>query len=168
MAQYVKVRGLERAGVRVGKKTVTNKKTSYFDLDNAVTRQSIARHSAIGKLVVFGSPTTVIASGAVASAGTTLSYSVTAGTLGREDGAVIAIAAVLNQALTAADVTNPRVDLIHVDNVTGVVAKTDGTAAATAIPPLLPAGKTQVATVRVAAGATAAVGTTYTDVGQRL
>lgn len=167
MAQYVKVRGLERAGVRVGKKTVTNKKTSYFDLDNAVTRQSIARHSAIGKLVVFGSPSVVIATGVVASPGTTLSYSVTAGTLGREDGAVITVAAVSNVALTAAAAT-PRIDLIHVDNDTGTVAKTDGTAAATPNPPSLPAGKTAVATVRVAVGATTAAGTTYTDAGQRL
>jgi hypothetical protein len=170
MTELIKVRGLTRSGggVRINKKKVTSTKTVAFDLDDTVTRRDLARHAAIGAIVVVGDLSTAIGSGVVTSAGTGYSYSVTAGTLKRENGADVTVAAVTNVAHTAADVTNPRIDVIHVDDADGTVAKTNGTAAATPNPPLTPAGKTAIAQVRVAAGATTAAGTTYTDVAPRL
>lgn len=168
MAELIKVRGLTRSGggVRVNKKMIKSTKTVVLDLDDAVTRRDLARHMAIGALVVVGDAATAIKSGLVVSAGTGLSYSVTAGTLLRESGNQLDVAAVTNSALTAADVTNPRIDLVHVNNESGAIAKTDGTPAATPFPPATPVGVTALAHVRVNAGATAP--TSITDVGLRL
>lgn len=167
MAEFVKVRGLTRSGgVRIGKKTVKNNKTFVFDMDDPISRRDIAKHSAIGSLVTFGGLDTAVATGLVASAGTTLSYSVTAGSLKLKTNAPVAVAAVTNVALTIAAAT-PRIDVIHVSDA-GVIGKTDGVAAATPYPPSIAAGLTAIAQVRVNAGATTAAGTTYTDVAPRL
>lgn len=169
MAEFIKVRGLTRSGggLRINKKAVKSNKTIVLDLDDAVTRRDLARHMSIGALVVVGDVHVAVASGVVASAGTTLSYSVTAGSLKRDDGSVIAVTAATNVALTIA-AANPRIDVIHFDDYTGAIAKTDGTPAASPTPAPTPIGKTAIALVRVNANATTAAGTTYTDVAPRL
>lgn len=165
--ELVRVRGLNRRGVRVGSKIITSSATTVINLDDGPTRRDVSKHSAIGALFVVGDALAAFSSGVVASAGTTLSFSVSAGVLAREDGNVT-VAGVSNSALTAADATNPRIDLIVVDAVTGATSKVDGTAAASPVAPVTPSGKIPVATVRVAALATTAAGTTYTDVAPRL
>ena len=64
--------------------------------------------------------------------------------------------------LTAADATNPRVDIVYI-NSAGTLAKTDGTAAATDPVPSAdwPAGSAPIAIVFVAPGATTITGDTY-------
>ncbi len=56
--------------------------------------------------------------------------------------------------LDAADASNPRIDLVYIDS-TGAVAKITGTAAASPSAPALPSNGISVATVSVAANATA-------------
>ena len=168
--ELVSVRGLQRGrGIRLGTTSVNNTQTKVIDLDNAAHRRDLGHHSAIGQVVVIGPVPVAVASGVVASAGTTLSFSTTAGTLVRDDtGQTITVAAVNNSALTAADGTNPRIDLIVVNNNSGAVTKVDGTAAASPFPPAPTAGTTPIAQVRVNAGATTAAGSTYTDVAPRM
>lgn len=168
MTELVKIRGLSRKGVRIGSGRLVNSVTRVVDLDDAVTRRDLSHHSAIGQFITVGDTDVAVSSGVVASAGTTLSYSVSAGVLLLENGSTVTVGAVSNVALTAADVTNPRIDLIHVDKSSGAVAKTDGTAAASPKPPSAPSGKVAVAQVLVVAGATTLAGTTYTDVAPRL
>jgi hypothetical protein len=169
MAELVEVRGLNRRGVRIGTKTVTNKSSSVIDLDDAVTRRDVSKHTTIGALAILGSVPVAVASGAVVSNGTTTTISTTAGSLLRNDGQVVTVAAVNNAALASApDATNPRIDLVVVDNASGAVTNVAGTAAATPVIPVPAAGKTVLATVRVAANASTSAGVVITDVAPRL
>lgn len=170
MAELVKVRGLNRKGVRIGSRTITNGKTVVVDLDDAITRRDVSRHSTLGALVVVGdSPAAVTtAAGLAVTAGTTTTVSSAAGTVLREDGASIAYTASNNQTVTAADATNPRIDLVSRPLAGGALTVTAGTAAASPVPPLTPANNIAVATVRVPANASASTQYTITDVAPRL
>lgn len=166
MAELVKIRGLGRKGVRIGNTTVTNKKSVVIDLDDAKTRRDVERHSAIGALVVVGEAPAAV-TGATVTAGTTTTVSSAAGTLVREDGTVT-FAAANNQAVSAADGSNPRIDLVSRDLVSGAITITAGTAAASPVAPVTPAGKVAIATVLVPTSATASSEYTITDVAPRL
>lgn len=71
----------------------------------------------------------------------------------RQGGVTKYVALSANLALTAADATNPRIDLIVV-NSSGVVAKVDGTAAASPVAPDLPADNIELARISVPANDT--------------
>lgn len=80
-----------------------------------------------------------ILSGCLVSVGSTLlQYSVSSGFFVRE-GVMVASAGVTNNTLNAADATNPRIDLISLND-SGTVVYTAGTAAsaATVVPPAIP------------------------------
>lgn len=165
MPPFVNVRGLQRTAVRVGGQRVTNKATVTLDLGDPEVRKSVAHHSAIGQLVVFGerlpanTAVTVITQGGVVTetAGATArGLDVSAGTLKVAAGTTQAIAA-QTVAFGAADATNPRVDLVVVTDATGVASVVAGTARATG--PAAPAaagGTTPLAEVYVPALATKA------------
>lgn len=70
--------------------------------------------------------------------------------------------AVASIAITAADATNPRIDIIYV-NSSGVVSYLAGTAGATPAAPALPAGGMLLAEISVAANATTVVTANIAD-----
>lgn len=166
MAELVRVRGLSRRVVRLGTKSINNKATSVVDLDDPVTRRDVGHHSTLGALVIFGTVVAAVSSGAVVSNGTTTTFSVTAGTLLRsDDGTTVAIPAGTNTALgTAPNVTNPRLDLVVADVVTGAVSQVAGTAAVAPQQPAVPSGKIPLATLRVAANAAAPADVVVTNI----
>jgi hypothetical protein len=166
MTELVRVRGLNRGNIRIGKVKISPTRSSVLDLDDAATRQGLSHHSAIGAVVVVGDAAAAIQSGAVVTAGTGLSVSTSAGVLVREDGTSVTVGASANLALTTANATNPRIDLVVVDNSSGAVSKVDGVAAATPIAPDPGAGKTVLAQVRV--NATAVAPSAITDYAPRL
>lgn len=167
MAELVRVRGLSRSGIRIGGTTVRNTTTVVIDLDDANTRKAVAHHSAIGQLVVVGDASVAVLTGTVVTNGTTTTYSVSAGTLQRDDGQVVTVSAVNNQAITAPDATNPRLDLVSVSPV-GAIVYSAGTAAATPALPVPAVGNIVLAQLRVAANATTPAGVVITDVAPRL
>lgn len=148
MAQLVQVRGTVRSGTRINGVTVSSRATQTFDLDDPKTRQELGHHVAIGRAVVVGNrnpATTAItvvqgindlrttftgARGATTSPGGTLTLDVAAGTLLLAGGTTQAVAAVNALATTAADATNPRIDIVQVSDA-GVVSYKAGTARAT-------------------------------------
>jgi hypothetical protein len=168
MAELVKVRGLNRnRGVRVKGLSLVAGTSKVVDLDDPVTRRDVSQHSALGAIVTMGEVPAAVVSGVVTTAGTGLTVSVSAGSLLLDiNGQTVAVGASANFALTAADATNPRLDLITVNNSTGAVAKVDGTAAATPAPGTAAVGTTAIAVVRVNANATAP--TSITDVAPRM
>lgn len=82
-----------------------------------------------------------------------MSVAVAAGVVVNEYGRRYSVAALSSQAITAANATNPRIDIVYAD-VYGVAAYLAGTAAATPVVPSVPAGGVLCATIRVAAGIT--------------
>jgi hypothetical protein len=166
MAELIKVRSLTRRGIRIGNSLVGNTQTVIVDLDDPIVRRDLQHHSAIGALVVFGE-TLAAVTGAQVTPGTTTTVSSAAGSLLRRDGTVT-FAAANNQAVTAADVTNPRIDLLSRNAVTGAVTITAGTAAATPVAPVAPVGQVAIATILVPANAASSAAYTITDVAPRL
>lgn len=168
MTELIRVRGLSRRGVRVGSGMLTSSATRVVDLDSGTNRRDLSKHSAIGQFIVVGEEDLAVATGVVVTNGTTTTYSVSAGTLLRQDGQTVTVAAQTNTALgTAPDATNPRIDVVSVTPA-GAVAYTAGVAAATPVAPAPPAGNTPVARLRVANGATTPAGVVITDVAPRL
>jgi len=85
-----------------------------------------------------------------------------AGTIYMADGTRFAIDAVASIAVTAADATNPRIDIVYVSSL-GAVTYLAGTAAATPAAPATPAGGMLVAQISVAANATTVVTASIAD-----
>jgi hypothetical protein len=117
---------------------------THTDIDILVSALSGAAKVIAGCTVTAqGTPdgTVAVAAGAVAGSGVTVAVS--AGNVNVLSGA----------GSTAAHATLDRIDLIHVDVSTGAKAVTAGTAAAaaTVLPPLVPAGKVGIAFVYVPA-----------------
>lgn len=167
MTELIRVRGLNRRGVRVGTGMLTSRATRVIDLDSGANRRDLSKHSAIGQFIVVGEEDLAVATGVVVSNGTTTTYSVSVGTLLRADGTTVAVTAVSNQAITAADVTNPRIDLVTVTPA-GAIVYLAGTAAATPVVPAPAAGNTVLARLAVAANAATPAGVVITDVAPRL
>lgn len=169
MAELVRVRGLSRQGIRLGNIVVRNNVTKVIDLDDAKTRQALAHHSAIGAVTVVGDIGAAIQTGVVCTNGTTTTVTTSAGTLTREDGQVVTVAGANNQALASApDATNPRIDLVVVNNGSGAVSQQAGTAAATPAIPRPTGDVTTIARLNVAANASTPAGVVITDVAPRL
>lgn len=177
MAPFLPVRAISRSQkIRIGRGNNAEVKadtTFYVDLADGNSKRDLMHHQAIGAVVTVGvlsatSVDDVVISGGVVTNGTGLTVNVSAGEIRkRSTGAYVAGAAGTNFALTAADATQDRTDLVHWDSTSGAVGKTDGTlaAAGTSVAPAAPAGKVPLYTVLVAA--TVTVPGTKTDVRPR-
>jgi hypothetical protein len=164
MAEFLPVRALNRSqGVRINKQRVTNTKTTYVDLSNPVAKREFQHHSAIGAVFTVGPITNtssefVVQSGASTDQGSSASDMVVTTYAGviknRETGATVNVAQT-DTTISTADATNPRNDLIQVDETSGAVSKVTGTAAASPAVPSAEAGKLAVAVVNVPANDTA-------------
>lgn len=174
MAPFLPVQSLNRSqNIRIGAgASAVNLKpgvTNFVDLGDGPSKRDLQRHSAIGAILVVGGITAsnsnvVVKDGGVVTAGAGLTVNVSAGDLrDRTTGVETSGAAATNHALTAADGTQDRTDLVWWDNVTGAVGHTNGTlaSAGNSVAPATPAGKTPLAKVLVAA--TATVPGTITD-----
>ena len=105
-----------------------------------------------------------VLSGLVTSAQGTpdMTVSVSAGVAYMSNGTRYAPAAVASLAVTAADATNPRKDIVYLSSA-GVVSYLAGTAAATPAAPATPAGGLLLAEISVAANQTTVVTGNITD-----
>lgn len=175
MADFVKVRGLTRSGngVRINNRAMKSTTTRVLDMDDGATRKELARHSALGHLVVVGDTDFAVSrTGAVVTPGTTSTVSVSAGTLktANPSGGVApsqAIAAVANTAIAANALGAPRTDIVQVATATGVATVKTGVAATAAV--VAPdAGNIAIATVTVPSPLGASTAYTITDVSPRL
>lgn len=170
MSSFIKVRAISRSQqVRIGNTKVTRDQWVAIDVDNAVVRRDLERHSAFGAVVAVGpitaSPGVAITSGGVVDEGvsaTDLAIRVTAGTLRKEDGSTVAIVAG-TPSVSAADVTNPRIDNVVVTNTTGVVTIVAGTAAALPVAAAVAVNTTKLAEIAVPANDTAITNSQITD-----
>lgn len=91
-----------------------------------------------------------------------MTVKVSAGVLYKADGTRQAPAAVASIAVTAADATNPRKDIVYVSSA-GAITYLAGTAAASPSAPAVPAGGLNLAEIAVAAEATTIVTANITD-----
>ena len=144
----------------------------YVDLSDGPSRRDLAHHLALGAVIVVGGLTNsnsdwVVVDGGVVTAGTGLTVNVSAGDLlQRSTGAEKSGASATNSTIASNSSGNPRIDLVSWDNTSGAVTVTTGTAAASPVAPATPTGKTPLATVAVANGAS--VPGTITDVRPRV
>lgn len=150
MAEYVKVRGLSRKGVRIGKVVVTSRSTVTLNLDDPKTRQELAHHTAIGQVVTVGEVAPAATAVSVVNSvdglilrptsGTTVrGLDLSAGQVRQANGTLTTVNAI-TVTYAAPDATNPRVDLVQVIETTGVVSLVGGVARATG--PAAPAATT--------------------------
>ena len=143
MAQLVQVRGAARSPFRVNNLPVNSWTTQTFDLDDPKTRRELGNHIAIGKVFVVGSRSPantavtvvdtinagiVTFTGGKQNPGT---VSITGGNLRVAAGTTVAIVPQTALALGAADATNPRIDIIQINETNGVVSVKAGAARAT-------------------------------------
>jgi hypothetical protein len=172
MAVYLPIRSVSRSqNVRIGQQKILPDTTYYVDISSGSTKRELNHYQAIGSVIAVGQLTAtnsdaVVVTGGVVSAGTGLSVNVTAGELRtRSTGLYVNGASATNSAIGANASGNPRIDLVVWDNTSGAVSVVAGTAAASPVAPATPAGKTALATVAVANGASAPG--TITDVRPR-
>lgn len=174
MALYLPIRAYNRSqNVRIARTKISPTATTYIDISDVATRKEFTYHSAIGAVYAVGAVTAsdsdqVVWTGGVVSNGSGLTVNVTAGEIRtRSTGVFVTGVAGTNFALTVADGTQDRTDLIWWDGTSGAVGKTNGTLAAAglSVAPATPAGKVPLATVLVAATVTSPG--TKTDVRPR-
>lgn len=169
MASLLPVRAFNRSQrFRVGPKALSPTATKYVNIDNPRVRRDIARHSTLGAIFPLGDVVSITDDGYVDGGGTVSASSpaslvlrVTAGSWVRNSGARVAFNAG-TVTLAAADGTNPRIDLVVVNN-SGTLSKVDGTAAASPARPAVPANSVALAEVRVPANDTAVTQDQITD-----
>ena len=168
-SQYLPIRAFNRSqNVRIGNQKVLPTTTTYIDVNDPKQRKEFSYHSAIGAVFVVGglsaSNSDIVFSGVEASGdGTDLKITTADGTLrNRQDGSVVAVQPATTT-LSAADGTNPRIDIIEVKTADGSIKKVTGTAAVSPVAPALDAGYIAVASVAVAANATSVSNTNITD-----
>lgn len=97
----------------------------------------------------------IVSGGVVTKDTDALTVDVTAGELEKQDGTYVAFAASADLALATAHATLARVDLVQVAVADGTITKKNGTAAASPVAPAVDTGNLALATVPVAALATA-------------
>ena len=100
--------------------------------------------------------------GVTAQSTPNMTVSVATGTIYMANGDRFTPAANTALAVTAADATNPRIDIVYV-NSSGVIAYLAGTAAASPAAPSVPTGGQKLAEISVAAGATTIVAANIAD-----
>lgn len=122
MSTMVSVRTFARGGnVSLGDKTLRSDKTAYVNIDNRRVMRDIARHSSIGQIFPYGDTYFQNDDGVVTQGGkvtvrtTTLVTDVSATYITRAGGGLIAIANAGTATIGAANVTDPRIDIIAVD-----------------------------------------------------
>lgn len=91
-----------------------------------------------------------------------MTVKVSAGTIYMANGDRFTPSAVASLAVTAADATNPRIDIVYVSSL-GAITYLAGTAAATPSAPSVPAGGQKIAEINVAAKATSIVTANIVD-----
>ena len=91
-----------------------------------------------------------------------MTVAVATGTIYMDTGTRFAPSAVTALAITAADATNPRIDIVYV-NSSGVIAYLAGTAAASPSAPSVPTGGQKLAEISVSANATTIVAANIAD-----
>ena len=118
----VSVRTFSRGGhVSLGDKTLRSDKTAYVNIDNRRVMRDIARHSSIGQIFPYGDTYfqnddgVVTQGGKVTVRATTLVTDVSPTYITRAAGGSISIGTAGTATIGAADVTNPRIDIIAVD-----------------------------------------------------
>lgn len=172
MAEYLPIRGLSRSvNVRVGGQKILPGATYYVDIADGKTRRELQRHSTLGSYIVVGpvsqdSGDVVVSWGAQTtqgSSGADLVITVENGELrNRTSGDYVDIDQT-DLTISAADATNPRIDLVQVDASSGAVSKKDGTAAVTPAAPAPDSGNIAIANVSVPANDTAITTNQITD-----
>ena len=112
-------------------------------------------HLAANATAIFEKTGYGVVSGLVVSAQTTpdMTVKVSAGVAYTATGIRYAPSAVASLAVTAANATNPRIDIVYLSSA-GVITYLAGTAAATPSAPATPTGGLRLAEISVAAGAT--------------
>lgn len=176
MASFLPIRAISRSQqVRIGDQKITRDKTFYVDIDNGQVRRDLERHAAFGAFIIVGPLTTSNADITVetgvntdeGAANNDLVVRTYAGELrNRATGAYVSVAQT-DTTMSAADATNPRIDIIQVHNTTGVVTKKNGTAAASPVAPSPDASNTVIARVTIPANDTAITTNQITDVRPR-
>jgi len=125
----------------------------YTDAEKAAIQTQFNERTSYG--VVSG---LIVAQQTVAD----MTVKVSAGIIYMADGTRYAPSAVAIQAVTAADATNPRIDIVYV-NSSGVISYLAGTAGATPTAPSVPAGGQNIAEITVAANQTTVVTANISD-----
>lgn len=176
MALYLPVRAISRSQkIRLGRQTATRDTTIYVDISDINTRRDIEHHQALGALLVVGplsvsNSDTVVAWGVDTDEGAANNDLVVRTYKGelrnRQTGVFVAVAQT-DTTLSAADGTNPRIDIIQVHTTTGAVTKKNGTAAASPVAPTADASNIAVAQISVPATDTAITTNQVTDVRPR-
>lgn len=172
MAQYLPIRGIHRSqSVRIGSQQIKPDVTTYVDISDGKVKRDLQRYSALGSFIVvgplsqdtgdvvvdWGLQTTQGASGA------DLIITTEAGELLNRSTSARVDVDQTDLTISAADATNPRVDIVQVHSTTGAVTKKNGTAAATPSAPAPDTGNIVIANVSVPANDTAITTNQITD-----
>jgi hypothetical protein len=172
MAEYLPIRGLSRSqSVRIGSQQITPNATYYVDISDGPTKRDLAHHSTLGSYIVVGPVSQdtgdVVVNWGVQTTqganGTDLVITTEAGELRNRDTGDYVDVDSTDITLSAADATNPRIDIVQVNTTTGAVAKKNGTAAATPAAPAPDASNIVVAEVLLPANDTAVTTSQITD-----
>lgn len=176
MALYLPIRALNRSqNVRIDSQKISATTTAYIDISKVSVRREFAQHSAVGAVFPVGPLTSSNANqvvvGATVDEGSNAADMVVQVNPGyirdRSTSAVVIQIKASTLTITAADATNPRIDVIQVNTTTGVVTKVDGTAAASPSAPAVTAGNVAIAQVTVPANDTAITTDQIADVAPR-
>lgn len=175
MASYLPIRAFNRSQqVRIGGSKIKSDTTSYVDLSDPKTQREFQHHSALGAVYVAflsASNPTQVFEGATVDEGSNAADMVVAVNDGRifarDTGVTVVQIKESTITMTAADGTNPRIDIIQVHTTTGVATKVDGTAAASPVAPAASASNVAIARVSVPATDTAITSDQITDVAPR-
>lgn len=178
MAVYLPIRALNRSNnIRIDGQKIVPGVTAYIDISKGSVAKDFASHASIGQVYPVGPLTAsntdgVITTGAIVDQGASsadLILGISAGEVrSRSTGVHVAVAATTTAVtLSAADATNPRIDIVQVKVSDGSVAKKNGTPAAVPVAPTADAGYIAVANVLVDANATGIANAKITDVRPR-
>lgn len=179
MAPFLPVRAISRSQkVRIGRGNnaeVLVDTTTYVDLADGQSKKDLQHHQAIGAVIVVGSlsasnANVIVTNGVTTDEGASNADMIVRTYAGdllvRDTGARVSVAQT-DTTLSAADATNPRIDIIQVNYTTGAVTKKNGTAAASPTAPTADAGNIAVAQISVPANDTAITTNQVTDVRPR-
>lgn len=172
MALYLPIRSVNRSSqVRIDGQVVLPTATTYVDVSKGSVRRELAQHHSLAQIYPVGGLTSsnadvVVAWGVDADEGAANNDMVVRAYKGelrsRSTGAYVAVAQT-DVTLSAADVTNPRIDILQVNTTTGVVTKKNGTAAATPAAPAPDASNITLYEISVPANDTAITTNQFTD-----
>lgn len=181
MAELLPIRSFSRSQrYSIGLKRIHTNRTVSINLSNPEVRRDLGHHAAIGAFYPVGPLTITADAGYVAQGGAVTQTTPASLTVNVAPGALkvrssydannnpvypagFTTFAATTKTVGAADATNPRIDLVSVNNA-GVVTLTPGTAAASPVAPALPANSVELARITVRAAATTVVTSDINDV----